>query len=284
MKKSLRILSIISSITAIISAGVGVLYSFGGSQRTVENIYGKEIILFGDGIYANDSIMKAGATKGTDLAVIAVSLGLLCVVLFFHRKKYAHFLQCGLLSIILYASICLVMGVSFNKLFFLYTVQFGSSLFAFLFSMSGLLKEKSFDEALYEKKLTGTAVFIIISGCSVLVWLTFIIPAITSETPTEIFEIYTTEPTFAIDLAIILPSALFCGVMQLRKKAVAYQITPVFLILLTGVGLCVIMQTVVQTSLGIVLETGQMFGLVISFVVLGIIAVLLNIKLLRRTI
>ena len=113
-------------------------------------------------------------------------------------------------------------------------------------------------------------------------WLTFIIPAIVSGTPKEFIEIYTTEPTFVIDLAVILPSALFCAVMLLRRKAIAYQIAPVYLILLTGVGLCVIMQTIVQTSLGIVLEAGQMFGLVISFVVLGIVAVLLNIKLLKR--
>ena len=100
MKKSLRILSIITSISALVSACAGVFYSFGGSQRTTENIYGQKVALFGDGIYANDSIMKAGVTKGTDLTIIAVSLLLLCVVLFFYRKKHAHFLHCGLLSIL----------------------------------------------------------------------------------------------------------------------------------------------------------------------------------------
>jgi hypothetical protein len=39
----------------------------------------------------------------------------------------------------------------------------------------------------------------------------------------ENIDTYTTEPTFAIDLAIILPSALFCGITLLKKKAVAYQ-------------------------------------------------------------
>ena len=60
MDKPLRILSIISSISALISACAGAFYSFGGSQRAVENIYGQKVVLFGDGIYANDSIMKAG--------------------------------------------------------------------------------------------------------------------------------------------------------------------------------------------------------------------------------
>lgn len=284
INKSLKVLSIVSPISAIISACFGVFYSFGGTQRTVENIYGQDVTLFGDGIYANDSIMKVGATKGTDLAIIFVSILLLCVVLFLRRRKYALFLQCGLLSIILYSSTCLIMGVSFNRLFLLYLIQFGSTLFAFILSISQLLKEELFDTDLYNKRLTATAAFMIIGGCSVFVWMTYIIPSIVTGEPMGIIDIYTTEPTFAIDLAIILPSTLFCGIMLLRKKSIAYQLAPVLLTLITGVGICVILQTVVQTSLGIVLNIGQLFGLVITFVILGTTALILNIKLLRCTI
>lgn len=39
-------------------------------QRTVANIYGQEITLYGDGIYANDSLLTVGATKGTDVIQI----------------------------------------------------------------------------------------------------------------------------------------------------------------------------------------------------------------------
>ncbi len=281
MKPSVKLLVIISSVCAIISACLGVFYSFGGTTRTVTNIYGQEIILFGDGIYANDSILKAGATKGTDVVVIITALLLLCVVLFMNHKKGALFLQSGLLSLILYATVCLIMGASFNRLFLLYTLQFGSTLFAFILSMAELLRSRSFDDALYAKRLMGTAIFMFISGCSVLVWMMFIIPSVVSGEPMEIIDIYTTEPTFAIDLAIILPTALFCGIMLLKKKEVAYQLAPVLLTLLTGVGICVILQTLVQSSFGIELEAGQFFGLVISFVMLGTIALLLNIKMLR---
>lgn len=280
MKPSVKLLVIVSSLCAIISACLGVFYSFDGTAKTVKNIYGQEITLFGDGIYANNSILKTGATKGTDVVIIITALLLLCVALFFNQKKYAPFLQSGLLSLILYASTCLIMGVTFNRLFLLYTLQFGSTLFAFILSMAELLKNKSFDVMLYAKRLTGTAIFMIICGCSVLVWMMFIIPSIVSGKPMEIIDIYTTEPTFAIDLAIILPSAMFCGIGLLKKKTVAYQLAPVLLTLLTGVGICVILQTIVQSALGIVLDKGQLFGLVISFVILGIIAFLLNIKLL----
>jgi hypothetical protein len=75
--------------------------------------------------------------------------------------------------------------------------------------------------------------------------------------PMEIIDVYTTEPTFVIDLAIILPSVLYCGIALMKKKKAAYQLAPMFLTLLTGVGACVIFQTVMQTALGIVLEPGQ---------------------------
>lgn len=282
MKKPMIILTITSSVTAIISACFGLFYSFGGTQRIVENIYGQQVTLFGDGIYANDSILKASATKGTDAIIIVAALFLICTISFLRHKKYALFLQSGLLSLLLYSSSCLVMGVSLNRLFLLYVLQFGSTLFAFILSVSELVKQKSFNKALFSKKLTGTAVFMMIAGCSTLVWIPFVLPPIITGQPMEIIEVYTTEPTFAIDLAIILPLAMYCGIGLLKKKETAYYITSVLLTLLTGVGVCVISQTITQSILGIVLEPGQLIGLVLSFVILGTIALVLNIKLLRH--
>jgi hypothetical protein len=43
MKPFVRLLVIVSSVCAIISACLGVFYSFDGTARTVTNIYGQEI-------------------------------------------------------------------------------------------------------------------------------------------------------------------------------------------------------------------------------------------------
>jgi len=272
----------ISAITAIISSCIGVFYSFGGKPKIVDNIYGQAIKLYGDGIYANDSILKVGASKGTDIVIIIIAVILICTVLIFKNKSYVPFLQCGILSIILYSTTCLIVGNTFNRLFLLYVIQFGCTFFAFIFSMSYLLKNKSFESNIYNKKFTGTALFLIISGCSVLQWLMLILPSVIYGKPMEIIDIYTSEPTFVIDLAIILPSTIYCGIMLMRKKTIAYQLAPVLLFLLTGVALAVISQTIVQTSLGIVLNIVQLFGMVILFVILGAIALYLNIKLLKN--
>jgi len=283
MRKGLAILYIGSAISTIASTCMGIFYSSGGMARTVQNIYGQAVTLFGEGVYANDSIMKAGATKGTDIAVLFAAFMLICTITFLRNKPFVSFLQCGLLSIMLYASTSVIMGITFNRLFLLYLVQFGCTFFAFVISMTDLLRKKSFEQKVYDKRWTGTAIFLIFGGCSVLQWLSYILPVVISGRPMEIIDIYTTEPTFTIDLAIILPTTIYCGVMLLKKKRIAYQLAPVLLILLTGVAVCVIAQTIMQSYLGLVLNISQLLGLVVLFVILGIIALFSNIKLLRHT-
>ncbi len=281
MKKITRGLAIIAALSSMLSACLGIFYTSGGTARTVHNIYGQQVTLYGDGIYANNSLLKVGATKGTDIVIIITGVILLALLLAFRNKKAGIFLQAGLLSIILYASTCLIMGVSFNQLFLLYTVQFGSSLFGFILSLQQILSTETYGEHVYDRHFRGTGIFLIISACSVLVWLMFILPAVITGQPMETIEIYTTEPTFAIDLAIILPSAIFCGIALLKRKRIGYKVAPILLTLLAGVGICVIFQTVYQISLGIILPLGQLFGLVGSFIILGVFAVVLNIRLLR---
>ncbi len=275
-------LSVVSAIIAIISSALGLFYTFGGKTREVVNIYGETITLFGDGIYNNDSIFKVALTKGTDIAVIIVAVTLLLTIFFLRDKKFASFIQAGLLSIILYATICLIMGTTFNKLFLLYVVQFGFLFYGFVFTLVDLLNKRSFTDEFYGKKIIGTSIFLIISGLSVLQWLGFIIPTMLTNAPMKIIDIYTTEPTFVIDLGIILPAALYCGVMLLKRKHFAYQLTPVLLVLLSGVALCVVCQTVVQSYLGVVISLGELVGLVIVFLILGLIALRFNFVMLKN--
>lgn len=115
-----------------------------------------------------------------------------------------------------------------------------------------------------------------IAGCSVLVWLSIIIPELIAGTPIEFVEIYTTEPTFVIDLGILLPSCVMTGLAISKRKKSAYVLASILFTLVTCVGVCVITQTVVQKSLGMELAIGQIIGMVVSFVILGAIATIIN--------
>lgn len=281
MKKSGIALSIIAALTAIVSSCIGFFYTNGGGPRIVQNIYGQRVTLFGDGIYANDSILKASTAKGTDVVSILAGLMLLIMIIFFKHSRAGALIQAGLLSIILYASAYVTVGVNFNRLFLLYVLQFGSSAFAFVISLKHITNTEPYDKGIYEQHMTGTGIFLIISGCSALIWLMFVLPATITGKPMENIEIYTTEPTFVFDLGIILPSSLSCGIMLIRKIRNGYRFAPVLLTLFTGVGACVISQTVVQTALGIHLPIGQLLGLVVSFVIIGTFSTVLNYRLLK---
>ncbi len=279
--KTINYLCYVIVVLTLISAGVGIFYSTGNDTFTVENIYGESIELYGDGIYKYDSILKAGANKGTDVVMLIVTV----LFAFFTamRKKAAkyRFLQVGLLSGLLYYSSWLVFGVTFNRLFLIYVLLFSSALFAMIFLLSELIRENNLSEVLKSNNLKGTAVFIIVCSVSTLVWLPYIIPALITGQPLETIEIYTTEPTFVIDLAILLPMFLGCGIAMFKKKDIGYKLAPIPLTFMPVIGLIVIGQNIVQTSMGIEIPIEALIGLVISFIVLGIIAIILNIKFMK---
>ncbi len=285
--KKIDILSLTSAILMLISALCGLFYTFGGEGYKVITHTGLSVSIFGDGIYKNDTIMKVATTKGTDIAMIFISL--LIMITVFAEKQNVKFtlLKTGFLGSLVYNSICLSMGLAFNRLFLLYVLILSTSLCSFVKNINICIKSIELNKNYITKKHAGSAVFLIIAGCSVLVWLMFIIPAIISGNPhksMETLEIYTTEPTFVIDLGIILPTCILSAIGIIRKQKFAFILSSIIYIVLSCVGLCVILQSVVQIQFGVVLEIGQYIGLVSSFVILGTISILLNLKLNRAII
>lgn len=267
-------------LTLIISCA-GLFYSNGGEPFFVNTIFGDSIKLYGDGIYAYNTMLKAGSNKGTDMVMLLVILLFTLATLFYRRNSKAKLLHIGFLSGLLYYSTSLSFGTTYNRLFPLYLMLFSCTLFLFIIEFNYLRSNIILPEQLLHKNLKSTKTFMILAGCSVFVWLTFIIPS-TLFGEMSFLEIYTTEPTFIIDLGIILPTCLTCAYKLHRKEPLGYYIVPIILTLITIVGICVIGQTIFQTSLGIVLSTGQLFGLVISFIILGTIAIKLNVSFIKH--
>ena len=270
------------ALLLLVTTGVGLLYTTGGETFTVTNIYGDQIEMYGDGIYTYNSVLKAGTNKGTDAVMAVVAFAFLLATRKRDKSAVANFLHVGLLTPILYCATSYAFAVTYNRLFLVYLLLFSLSLFTFILSLRQLIIDDNIPQNLLNKKLTGTAAFMMISGCSTLVWLMFIIPSVVTGMPMEIIEIYTTEPTFIIDLGIILPATFICGIMLLKQKRIGYQLVPILLTLLIVVGMCVISQTIAQMSIGIVLPIGQLIGLVGTFVALGLLALILNTKFLRH--
>lgn len=277
MKNTKYLCYLIVGLT-LVSGLIGIFYTTGGGRFVVENIYGESIELFGDGIYRYNSVIKAAGNKGTDIVMICVAI--LFGLLTFYREKsnQAKYLQAGTLAGLLYYSACLVFGVTFNSLFPVYVTLFSASLFTMIILINDLIKTDNLVDSVTSIKLKGTAIFLLISGLSVLVWLEFIIPAVLSGEPLSIIEIYTTESTFVLDLAIILPVYCLSAIALIKRRVIGYKLTPVLLTFITIVGLTVISQNFSQTSYGVNIPTKDFVVLVLSFVILAMVATYLNVR------
>lgn len=263
-------------VLAVTAAVVGVFYTTGEPRFTVENIYGESIELFGDGIYKYNSVLKAGANKGADIAMLMVAMLFSCLTVLRSKSVTYRYMHVGLLSGLLYYSACLVFGVTFNRLFPVYVLLFSSALFAMIFLLGGLMRETRLPEKIRRTPMKGTAVFLIICGSSVLLWLQFIIPALITGQPLSNIEVYTTEPTFVLDLAIVFPVYIGCAIALFQKRDIGYKLAPVLLTFIIIIGLTVICQTIVQTSMGIHIPVPELISLVVSFIILGVVAFFLN--------
>lgn len=280
--KNIKNLSYLVCILVFISAGVGLFYKNGGQSIIVKNIFNESVKLYGDGIYAYDSFSKGAINKGTDLAMLLIIPIFLIITVNYNKSKKTRFIHAGLLSGIVYYSFCISFGVIYNALFPIYLLLFSSSFFLMIMSLKNIIEEDNIPSNLKTKTLKGTSIFLFIEGCSVLIWLSIIIPALLSGTPIETIDIYTTEPTFLIDLGILLPTSIFAGWMLMNRKPIGYKLTPILLMLIVVVGVMVVSQTIMQLNHGIVLPAGQLVGMVLSFVILATVAIILNFKFFKQ--
>lgn len=273
-------LSILVVILALCSTAVGLFYSNGGQPRMVENIYGETVRLFGDGVYANNSVFKAATAKGTDIVMMVASLLFLVATFKREGNPKIKLLHGGLLVSILYYSITTAFGITYSRVFLLYLIWFSASFFATIACLIDL--NSTIRPANKTSKFRATAIFTILSGCTVLVWLMNILPATFTGAPMDLIEIYTTEPTFIVDLGIILPTCVLGGYYLLKKKTMGYILPPIMLTFLSIMALIIVGQSAVQLKYGVVLSLREILGYVISFIVFGLAAVIVNLRFLKK--
>lgn len=282
-ENTLNFLSIIIGVGITIAAIIGIFYSNGGVGFTTVNAYGDAIELYGDGIYAFNSVLSVSTRLGSDATGIIIAIILIAFTLLKRRPLYAEVIRTSALIYLTYHSIFLVFGISMNILYFLYVICFGISLFVTIATVQNLLKSIEVPTALKKKNLTGTGVFLIIVGIIIaLLWISSIIPLMLNNTYGSSLGIQTTEITYGIDLSITCPLFIMCGIWILRKKDIGFKVAPLLLNMLVGVAILVIIQRAFCIKMGIAIPVEALIGFIISFVIMGIISLYLVIKLLRQ--
>lgn len=273
-------LSICVAILVWLSACIGLFYSDGGKPRLVDNIHGEAVELFGDGVYANNSMLKATTAKGTDLVMCLTVVGLLAVTLKRGAGPKEKLLRGGFLVSLLYYSANTVFGIAYNRLFLLYAAMFSAAFFAFVFAVIDLCA--TVRPVNGEQKCTGTAIFTMLTGCTTLVWLMSVLPTLFTDAHLDVIGVAATEPTFAIDMGLIFPTCLYGGAMLLKRRPIGYILPPVMLTFLVVMAVTVIGQTAMQLQYGVIVTVRQIIGYVLTFIVFGFAALFVNTRFLCK--
>lgn len=265
-------------------AGIGLFSQGGAGPFQFTTLHGQTVEIYGWGVYRYDSAFKAAILRGTDAVTLFVAVPALILANFFSWRgsQRGRLLLAGLLVYFLYNALSLAFGAVYNELLLLYIGAISASFFALLITLRSFDLKDLAERIATQMPYRGIAIFIFIAGLSPLIWLADILTALMQGTVPPHLGPYTTEPTYILDLALIMPAAFYTSVLCWRRQPQGVLLAAILLTFLVSVGLVVIGQSVLQALEGIAVSAAEIAAYVAPFVLLSLVALGLLARLLRR--
>lgn len=220
-RKTITILASLIAIFSLIAAAVGIFSSGGPGRHGFTSVHGETVMLYGRGLYQNDSVSMASQAMAQDVVTILLGIPMLIVSLSLFRKGTlkGKILLGGILAYFLYTYISYSFTSMYNCLFLMDVALMSLSFFAFVlvmmsFDMNALAE--SFGKKMPVKSIAG---FLLFLGTAIgLMWLGKIAaPFMTGAAPAGL-EHYTTMVIQAMDLGFIVPVSILSGILLLKRK------------------------------------------------------------------
>jgi hypothetical protein len=189
----------------------------------------------------------------------------------------------SLLTVILYYSLSISFGVTYNSFHLLYIALLSTSLFTlfnFVREIEIILNSSTEPRPV---NIKGIRVFLILSGISLFIaWLPDIIPTLINQETLPLIEVYTTEITYVIDMGIISPLMFICLILLSKGKALSKILLDNLLTLCIIMGFILPVQTVFQVIAGIYIPIPVLIIKVGIFVILASFALNFKSKLIKQ--
>lgn len=272
----------IVAVLAAIAAGVGLMWNGGVAPETATTIRGEIVELYGSGLYRHDSLHVGPVHRGTDAVALLLWVPLLVYATARYRRgsvRGALLLASSLLWF-LYLYLSLALGAAYNELFLIYVALVAAA------GTSLALVLRSVDTGLLAHELStrfpgrGVSTFLLVtSGATLLLWGGLAVTALVQGSPPTHLGLATTTVEEALSLGLLVP-AFICTAIALRRGSTGLGTLLAFplLVLVAGLAPVVTAQTVAQLLAGVTLNPAEVAGLVISWVVLGLIALSLAVR------
>ncbi len=281
MKKNkvINILIILIAVLSIIASLFGLLSKGGPGQQEFTSINGEKVIIYGQGIYKNDSLSIVAQGKASDLITLVLGVPLLLLGLFMMNKNSfrGRLLLTGILGYFLYTYTSYVFLWMYNSLFLIYVALMSLSLFSFILCMASFNVQNiadKFDKKLPNKFLGSFQIFIAIMVA--LLWLGKIAK---SSVPAGL-EHYTTLVIQGMDLGIVVPAAFLSGILLIRNRPYGYLLSSVIIIKGITLLLAICGMIVNEALQGLQVNAAEIviFGLLTIVAIISFIIIFKNVE------
>jgi hypothetical protein len=279
------VLTVVLAAVVAVAAAVGLLASGGPGPHEVVTARGQTVDVYGTGLYRQDSWLIGVGNRGTDAVTLFVELPALCVALAAYRRRSVRgaVVLVGVLGWLLYCYASMSLYTAYNRVFGLYVVAFGLALFA------APLALRSIDPARFAAVFPtrpSRRLLIGYLGCLAAAltaaWLPALVAAaVTGDLPTRL-DVYSTEVTWALDLAVVVPAVAATGWLLHRGAVFGPVAATAMLSLNVALGSALAAQGVAQLVAGVPVKPGEIIAMMASFAVMTVVAAALLLPLLRR--
>ena len=239
MENKTTIILLVVTITALAAWATitGITSNEGRGSYAYHSIRGREVMLYGKGLYKDMSAEVAPQGIAQDYVTLLIGIPMLLISLrqALKGRIKGSYLLAGTLGYFLVTYLFYTVMGMYNQLFLVYVGLMGASFYGFLLT---LLPFRTKDLAAHFKKTTplkATGGFLIfISVTIALLWLSIVTPPLFDGTIIPIqAEHYTTLVVQGLDLGILLPGAFICGVLWMKRHPVGYLMTPIYYVFLS---------------------------------------------------
>ncbi len=236
---------------------------------------------FAPATYLRDAPSIGAQGMGQDLVdlFLVVPLLILSLIFMLRGSRAAFTMHGGTVFYILYSFFIYSFGVHFNRLFLLYCLILGVSLYAFLLFMcelSGRDVQGWYDEKLPVRATGGF--LILIAALFSFLWLKDIVPATLNDSvPKSVSEFnLLVNPVHVLDLAIALPGLVIAALLLMKRHRLGFILAPVFLVFIIILAVALIgMVTMLKikgmsddTSLAVIFAALAVISMIFLFVFL----------------
>lgn len=286
MKKLIVCFTLLIIILATFASVIGVLNYQDLNFREFVTASGQPTEILTTGIYKYNTKVWVLGGMPWDLVRLVFGIPLLIISLMFYLRNSIRgtMIFIGVLFSFFYQYLLWSIGWHFNSLFLVYSLTYALCLSTLILVVISIDREMIAKSVTDKFPVKGVAIFLFfIAGMLLFKCLGEIMPTLPSGELTKQFAGYYNLFDQSLDLGIMVPFAIFIGVLLLKRNAYGFLLSSVSLILFINLAFSVIAG---QAILGIMTHTfsAQLIGITIFgfFILIDILILTKSLKSIKN--